>query len=212
MLAHWYHIWADGAWQAPLTEHLTALDESGLGKALDARYAGVVGSPENCQAAIDALGGGWQVAVTAPDGAEEVTLRKLHASAAQDGTVLYAHTKGAYRAAPSSVLWRRRMTEYAVGMWERCAAALDDGYDCAGPHWITPEAGWPVPAPFFAGNFWWARLDFLRRLPVPGGADRWAAEQWIGQTEIPRVLNLLPIWPTDGLEAWAAGGWWGDQP
>jgi hypothetical protein len=92
MLAHFYHIWADGAWQAPVAEHLTALEVSGLSDALDYKAAGVVGSPANCQAAIDTLGGGWQIAATAGSGAEEVTLRKLHAFAAQDGKVLYAHT------------------------------------------------------------------------------------------------------------------------
>jgi hypothetical protein len=208
MLAHFYHVWADGAWQAPVAEHLAALDEYGLSGALDYKAAGIVGSPANCQAAIEALGTGWQVAVTAGTGAEEVTLAKLHAFAALDGKVLYAHTKGAYRAAPSSILWRRRMTEHAVGMWKRCVATLDDGCDCAGPHWITPDR-FDVPAPFFAGNFWWATCQFLRRLPAPGGEDRYAAERWIGQTEVPKVLNLLPTWPTDGLEAWAAGGWWG---
>ena len=50
--------------------------------------------------------------------------------------------------------------------------------------------------------------DFLRRLPPPGGPDRYAAERWVGETIVPRVLNLLPCWPTFGLEAWAAGGWW----
>ena len=208
MLAHFYHVWADGAWQAPVAEHLAALEVSGLGDALDVKRAGVVGRPENCQAAIGALGGGWQIAVTAGAGFEDVTLRALHAFAAQDGKVLYAHTKGAHRPAPSSTLWRRRMTEHAVGMWKQCVAALDAGYDCAGPHWITPDR-WPVPAPFFAGNFWWANLSYLRQLPAPGGADRYAAEQWIGETVIPEVLSLLPVWPTDGLEAWAAAGWWG---
>ena len=211
MLAHFYHVYADGTWQTPVAEHLTALKEYGLDDALDVKAAGVVGTPANCQAAIETLGPAWQIAATTDTGFEQVTLHKLHAFAAQDGKVLYAHTKGAARAAPSSVLWRRRMTEYVVGFWERCAAALDDGFDCAGPHWITPDR-FKVPAPFFAGNFWWANLSFLRRLPPPGEPDRYAAERWIGETEVPRVLNLLPIWPTEGLEAWAAGGWWGDQP
>ena len=208
MLACFYHVWADGAWQAPAGEYLTALDEYGLDGALDCKAAGVVGSPANCQAVIETLGPSWQIAATAEAGFEQVTLRALHAFAAQDGKVIYAHTKGASREAPSSVLWRRRMTEYTVGFWERCAAALDDGYDCAGPHWLTPDK-FDIPGPFFAGNFWWANLSFLRRLPPPGGPDRYRAESWIGETIMPKVLSLLPIWPTEGLEAWAAGGWWG---
>ena len=45
MLAHFYHVYADGAWQDPLAEHLAALEASGLGAALDVKAAGVVGSP-----------------------------------------------------------------------------------------------------------------------------------------------------------------------
>jgi hypothetical protein len=211
MLAHFYHVYADGAWQDPLTEHLAALGEYGLDAALDYKAAGVVGSPVNCQAAISALGPGWQVAATAVTGHEQVTLARLHAFAAQDGKVLYAHTKGASNLAPSGVLWRRRMTQCVVGSWERCVAGLDDGHDCAGPHWITPDR-FDIPAPFFAGNFWWANLGFLRRLPPPAGPDRYKAESWIGETLVPEVLSLLPVWPTDGLEAWAAAGWWGGRP
>jgi hypothetical protein len=208
MLAHFYHVWADGAWQVPVAEHLAALGESGLAPALDVKAAGIAGTPAN-RAAVTAVLAGWDIAAEADAGFEEVTLRALHEFAAgHDGKVLYAHTKGAYRRTPSSVLWRRRMTEHAVGMWEQCAAALDDGCDCAGPHWITPER-FPVPAPFFAGNFWWANLSFLRRLPAPGDADRYAAEQWIGETVTPKVLNLLPEWPLSDLEQWAAAGWWG---
>ena len=105
------------------------------------------------------------------------------------------------------------MLRWACG--RQAVAALDDGHDCAGPHWLTADRYGGARrrrGVLVAGNFWWANLAFLRRLPVPGGPDRYAAERWIGETEIPRVLNLLPCWPTDHLQDWAAGGWWGDQP
>ena len=195
MLAHFYHVWADGAWQDPLTEHLAALDTSGLGAALDVRAAGIVGSPANCQAAIGALGPAWQITVTAAAGFEDVTLRKLHAFAALDGKAFYAHTKGASDPSQRNALWRQRMTDCCAGDWEQAVAALDD-YDCAGPHWLTAEQYWGCPSPpwrcWFAGNFWWANLSWLRRLPVPAGPDRYAAERWIGETATPRAADLLP--------------------
>ena len=80
--------------------------------------------------------------------------------------------------------------------------------DAAGPHWLTAWEYWECASPpwraWFAGNFWWADLAFLRRLPVPAGPDRFAAEQWIGGTVTPVVLDLLPGRPLDGLEEWAA--------
>jgi hypothetical protein len=205
MLAHFYHVYADGAWREPLAGHLAALDESGLGAALDHKAAGVVGSPANCQAAIAALGPDWQIAVTAGAGHEDVTLRALHAFAALDGKVFYAHTKGAGNPSRANTFWRRRMTACCAGGWERAVTALDT-HDCAGPHWLTAMEYWECPSPpwraWFAGNFWWARLDFLRRLPVPAGGDRYAAERWIGGTVTPVVLDLLPGRPLDGLEEW----------
>jgi hypothetical protein len=115
MLAHFYHVYADGAWEAPVAEHLAALDASGLAAALDYKAAGVVGSPGNCQAAIAALGPGWQVAMTAPAGFEDVTLRAVHAYAALDGKVFYAHTKGAGDPSRANMFWRRRMTACCAG-------------------------------------------------------------------------------------------------
>lgn len=208
MLAHWYHIWADGAWQDAVDEHLAALDISGLSDALDYRAAGIVGHPRNCQQVIEALGPSWQVAATAPAGYEEVTLRKLHAYAAQDGKVLYAHTKAAMDTSRVNILWRRRMTYYAVGQWRAAVEALDAGYDAAGPHYVLPE-DWGargVTCPMFGGNFWWASLAYLRRLPVPvlRGQDRHAAERWIGETITPVAWNMAPGFPTEGLEAMEA--------
>jgi hypothetical protein len=205
VLAHFYHVWADGAWQDPLTEHLAALEASGLGAALDVRAAGIVGSPANCQAAITALGPGWQIAVTADAGYEDVTLRALHAFAALDGKAFYAHTKGASDPSRRNALWRQRMTCACTGDWELIAEALDD-FDCAGPHWLTAQEYWGCASPpwraWFGGNFWWARLDYLRHLPVPDGGDRYAAERWIGDTATPRVLDLMPGRPQDGLDEW----------
>lgn len=207
MLGCFYHVYADGAWQEPVAEHLAALETSGLGAALDVRVAGVVGSARNCQAAITALGPGWQIAATASTGHEEVTLRQLRAFAELDGKVLYAHTKGASDPSRRNILWRRRMTHYCTAGWERIAAALDT-HDCAGPHWLTAEQYWGEPSPpwkaWFAGNFWWANLSWLRRLPMPGGGDRFAAERWISETEVPRVLDLLPGLPDAGLDTRAA--------
>lgn len=207
MLAHFYHIWADGAWQEPVAGHLAALETSGLDAALDVRYAGIVGSPANRQAAIAALGPDWQIAAVADAGYEQVTLRELHSFAALDGKVFYAHTKGASDPNRRNTLWRRRMTWACASRWERAVAALDT-HDCAGPHWLTAERYWGCASPpwkcWFGGNFWWANLSYLRQLPVPDGTDRYAAERWIGENGEPSVLDLLPGRPQDGLEEWAA--------
>jgi len=42
-LSHFYHVYADGAWEAPVTEHLHALTVSGLLDSLDDLFVGIVG-------------------------------------------------------------------------------------------------------------------------------------------------------------------------
>jgi hypothetical protein len=213
MLAHFYHVWADGAWQDAVAEHLAALEVSGLGAALDCKAAGIVGTPANRAEVIKVLDE-WELAASADAGFEDVTLRALHAySRSHDGGVFYAHTKGASDPSRQNILWRRRMTWYCAGQWVQAVAALDS-HDCAGPHWLAVAAGYPAgpghPRPghpgrswvaWFGGNFWWANLGFLRRLTPLADGDRWEAERWIGESGPVDAWDMCPGWPTDGLEA-----------
>jgi hypothetical protein len=209
VLAHYYHIWADGAWEAPVLEHLAALERTGLGAALNVKAAGVTGRPEHRREVATVLPG-WDICAGEDTGFEDVTLRALHTYAQDhDGKVFYAHAKGAANPSRQNTLWRRRMTYCTASKWQECVTALDD-HDCAGPHWLTADSyygGGPGAGPWrgwFGGNFWWANLSFLRGLPVPGGGDRWAAERWIGSAGLPDVADMLPGRPGAGLETMAA--------
>ena len=80
----------------------------------------------------------------------------------RDWFVLYAHIKGVSH--PGRRLdenWRRRMERAVVWNWKRCVNDLRR-VDAVGCHWLTPEqyAG-SVKRPFFGGNFWWARAEYL---------------------------------------------------
>lgn len=193
---HWYHIFADGAWEQPAAEHAAALRDAGF--AASRITAGLIGSGPRLAAARD-----WAIAeltdfgplgfVTAETGFEQVTLRAMQAWARGrfhgEAACLYAHTKGAYNPAPGSAAWRQHMTRQVVTGWRDCVQLLGDGHDAAGPSWMMSP--W-YAAPFFAGNFWWARASYLARLPdvprnllnatPPGesGDNRWDAEVWIG--------------------------------
>jgi hypothetical protein len=79
------------------------------------------------------------------------------------------------------------------------------GFDAVGCHWLTAEqfSSWapqefPDGTPFFGGNFWMARCDYLRGLPEPSTRSRFDAERWIGLGD-PRVLDLRPGWPAASL-------------
>jgi hypothetical protein len=95
---------------------------------------------------------------------------------------------------------------YAEGEREcsECGGEGHVGLDAVGCHWLTAEQfpwaaqEFPEGTPFFGGNFWMARCDYLRRLPEPSTRSRFDAERWIGLRD-PKVLDLNPGWPAASL-------------
>lgn len=199
-IVHAYHCYAGGAWRDVLAEHLWSLNRWGFD---GPTILGLVGRAEDraeARAAFTAARPQTQV-VEADAGFEQVTLDAVHAHAcAHDGAVLYAHTKGASRPGGWQDRWRRSMTRDVVGAARNATQHLDH-HDAVGSHWLTASDYASVRhasriGPHFAGNFWLARCDYLRLLPVCSRADRWEAEWWIG-IGTPRILDLRPGWPQE---------------
>lgn len=196
--AHFYHCWCDGAWRDPVTEHIQALADASF----TGYFAvGLVGSNRNRHEALAQIRE-WREPnriIAASTGFEQVTLTQAHRYAAKhDGAILYAHTKGAHDNTEFRALWRRSMTVNVVSRWRENLAALQDGADLVGCHWLTQER-YPgivadTPFPMLGGNYWIARCDYLRCLPSPTGGDRYAAEAWVGLGD-PCVVDLTPGWP-----------------
>ena len=178
-LWHFYHIFADGDWKRPLGLHLAALKESGLAECLDGFFYGLVGAEGRREQVKEILPG--FVAAEADIGWEQVTLEALQEFAEiEDGKVLYAHTKGAWNNTDLSKVWRESMTYDTVVRWQECVNALDT-HDVAGPFWLKSDQPEHKEHDFFfAGNFWWANLSYVRTLPELKNETRFQAEGWIG--------------------------------
>lgn len=201
-LAHWYHIHADGHWQVPVHEHFAALRAS---KFPGYVYVGVVGTEANAEAVEKYIKKYWDwrysAYTRASSGFEQLTLGALYSwvqDEPDDTRVLYAHTKGAFNQSPQNDDWRVAMTGAVVRNWETCSAHLDSA-DAAGIHWVTKELaereGWPgISSPFFGGNFWWANVGYLKKLPKLEYGDRFDAERWIGLGN-PEIMDLKPGLP-----------------
>jgi len=118
----------------------------------------------------------------------------------EDWAVLYFHTKGVqYKGNPHYRAWRLCMEQVVLWNWKACVKDLEDGFDCTGPHWVTPQQ---YPAlmdfPYFAGTMWWATVRYLLTLPKVDayGPSRWEAESWIGKSPRKiRVMNRANHWP-----------------
>jgi hypothetical protein len=143
------------------------------------------------------LGERWNVVRSG--GLEEYeypTLDLLHAQARimPSEHFLYLHSKGVSRPRHRAHqdAWRRYMTHCVIERWEECVHYLERGYTCVGNDWHE----WK----HFAGNFWWARGDYIASLcdpreMIPKGSKgpRYGAELWIGSGKVhPLELTAIP--------------------
>lgn len=112
---------------------------------------------------------------------------------------LYLHTKGASHEGLIWEAWRNCMERRLVDGWRQCVADLDAGADSVGTHWITGDKypDFKAREPFWGGNFWWAKSEYLATLPeIKGDEDRYYAEDWIGKGPAwPRVVNYEDHFP-----------------
>ncbi len=199
-LTHVYHCYATPEGVAILEKHLKVLKSSGLLKRLDNFWLGVVGPErEHAAALCDTT-----IIATAPVGYEQITLHALWLRVKQqqlEGAVLYAHTKGASQPTVWNDRWRTAMTSHVVGHWKTCVRQLKK-YDAVGTFWLNPSRlNQPNRGsiPFFAGNFWWARAEYLANLQAPLTERRWQAEEWIGSGQ-PEVYDLMPGFPSEVIK------------
>lgn len=129
--------------------------------------------------------------------------------------VLYLHAKGATKGIASeegrlSAGWRNGMMHDLVVNWRRCVADLDSGYDVVCSTFMWGMVGGVQN--IAAGNFWWAKSDFLALLPsiaqtarvkesgIAALESRYEAEVWIGNGPAPKVRSYRPQ------------PWWWRQP
>ena len=136
-----------------------------------------------------------------PNVFEGQTLKEVYShSIKNDGYVLYIHNKGVtenfyntWGVFGEDHRWRRYMQKHCISRWEECVSKLDEGYDCVGANYYKDF--YP-----FAGNFWWATTEHIKKLGDPLDADkyynnnsptnyRYAFELWIGTKE-PKIYYM----------------------
>lgn len=212
MIHHFYHIYADGDWMRPVSEHIKAL-KMGLADNLETFGLGLVGSAENRHAVIEYIKSQqikYEVYAEAVDGWEQVTqIRMWEFCQTHDGLMLYAHSKGASNPSDVNIRWRRSMTYWNVVRWQDCVNKLTE-YDTVGCHWIYPLLSMPEHAignPMYAGTFFWAKCELLRTFMKPPLTHRHEAEGWIGYKYVEqkwRLWDWTPYFPNTGP---FADGW-----
>lgn len=196
-LYHFYHIYADGQWFEPVSEHIRALKESGLYDGLTMFAIGIVGNPQkrdDVKVYLDSLGVKYNIAAEADQGWEAVTQQPMHDfSQNNDGLILYCHTKGSSTIHDVNDRWRRSMTWHCVCKWQM-AISLLQSHGSYGSHWIQPLVSMPEHRMgnwMYAGTFYWIHANIMRtwmRVPL---THRFESEGWIGYGY---AENPWPVW------------------
>ena len=136
-----------------------------------------------------------------PEESEVPTLRALKESIDKDvnlSYILYLHSKGVTHENPAVDDWCDYMLHFNVIQWQEAVEKLRNGYDTCGVNWWGD-----FKYPHYSGTFWWARSDYIKRLPqfMPATATgpnsqfgldcgyRNDAEFWIGMAN-PRAYSM----------------------
>ncbi len=89
--------------------------------------------------------------------------------------MLYFHAKNVTLKGPYNTKWRWLMNYLCLAQWRTRVEELKD-HDAVGLC-CKHDSTWKW---IFAGNFWWARSSWLRRLPpIRHGRDRFDYERWV---------------------------------
>lgn len=179
-----YHVWAEGAWEEPLSEYLATLSTSGFEGPL---YIGIVGSFA-ARARVQSAVPRPAEYILAPNGWEQITLDAIRDYALDhEGAVAYAHTKGSYNQNERQREIRAELLDHVISRWRENLTYLAD-HDAVGWQWTDAKEGYQA---FFHGNFWIANCSYLRRLQPCSRLSRFRAEGWLGSGS-PKVHDLSP--------------------
>lgn len=219
-------------------EHMKGLEDSGILEILDQINFTVVTNREEKANAFIGLQGSYDIgkpkfvefvfnpyandtemlsSIESPNSiTENHTMRKIWSDSQENEMiVLYLHSKGITATKKSLenndastftkyYYWRHFLNWGVIEKGERCYAAIRHGdYDIAGVNYRE------TPSKHFSGNFWWAKSNYIKRLPDPSttewwqqlkakstdawlrtAGDRFRDEQWPCSLEDAKIFNV----------------------
>lgn len=190
-----YHIFCDAQWEDLVREQMERLRSTGLFNHTRMLYVSVIAKSEQDIERVKSIVGTERVEyvslTTDPRRFEFPALDYIYEKAqTEDFLFYYFHTKGVTyqteavtdktfrRFYEKIVAWRRMMEYFLMDKWRVAVNVLTGGYDTYGCYLFPPFIG-----RMYAGNFWWARADYFRRLPRLSDDtkqhNRFMAEEWL---------------------------------
>lgn len=193
-----YHIYCDNGWQAMVADQIATLKHSGLLERTERLYISCITRNEAEVKEIVKIVDSPKVEVIAsytnPEKFEYPALDFIRRKSEEENCLFYYfHTKGiTYQALETNdkefvsfkrniEAWRKMMEYFLFDKWRVAVCSLSAGYDTYGSYRLPPP---PRPYYLYAGNFWWARSEYIKRLPtfdLDNITERFFAEEWLYQ-------------------------------
>lgn len=192
-----YHIYCDKDWQPMVAEQLQRLRDSGLLQYSKRLYVSCILLHEEDEATLRRMLADEKVEIVAmtrdPKKFEYPALEFIREKSMEgEALFYYFHTKGItyqqvhtndrkFNAFKRNInAWRHLMEYFLMDQWKVAVNVLDQDYDTYGCYRLPPP---PRDYYLYAGNFWWAKASYLRRLPgfdaKRMASDRFFAEEWL---------------------------------
>ena len=192
-----YHVFCDKGWRELVADQIGRLKAGGLWENTERFYVSCIvkdrGEADDLRRMIGEDKAELISVETDPMKYEYPALEFIRSKSREEDCLLYYfHTKGVsyyggdrsdknFRRLRRNIdAWRHMMEHFLFTKWRVAVNALQDGYDTYGCYRLPP---YPKPYYMYAGNFWWVRSDYVRRLPpFPEkriATDRFIAEEWL---------------------------------
>ncbi|MHA2218587.1 MAG: hypothetical protein ACXADW_21965 [Candidatus Hodarchaeales archaeon] len=190
------HVYTVNNWRQIVNEQLIRISQSGLFGKINKLFVGVIGNKWTDHVEdVDII---YQI--NKPELEQSLTLSFLRMfSMETDAYIFYIHTKGVSHG-PSipQTDWRRMMEYFVIDQHDICISQLE-WCDIVGVNWHLGEGymnasssktGGIKVTPHFSGNFWWAKTDYVRKLPALFPLkNKYECEFWIGKGN-PKISEL----------------------
>jgi len=193
-LVVFYHLTLVGHYRERTRAIIEALDSSGLLQALDHFFVVVVTDSGDYLNHMPELPEKAEVILVekSVNVHEGPTIHLLHQYCIQnpDVLVMYLHCKGATRELINQPVndWIKLLLYFTVTLWEGIPETLQDHVVSCPNVILTNNA-------HCSGNFWWARGDYIAKLPVFGdNVERHLWEYWVG-TNLNEANPACILWP-----------------
>lgn len=183
----WYHVYCANHWYDVVAESLMAIKRAEIPGTVRVQLVGSLLDEFHFRELATIIGVDCDVMRSSVNKFEYPAIRDIwQCSQNQDGPACYMHSKGVTNPSPVFTKWRWMMTDKILHEWKDRVEDLKS-YDAVGcclcTRWKNHE---------FAGNFWWARHEWIRSLPEPIIThDRMYYEDWLLSVSPVRAKTLI---------------------